>query len=327
MPLFSRIVIVGVGLLGGSIGLAAKKNKLADCVVGIGRDEANLRTARDRGAIDLATTDFERGIRELGVPESLLTPSDSSLSVFTNLEFGEILPELIVIGTPVGSIGDMVWESAIAIDRDYYPREDGGDSSLPLRNVLITDVGSVKETICARFAGLDAEPLPNGCRFIGSHPIAGTERSGAENASADLFENRLAVITPTEPVQYEDIGLLKRFWHGLGSSVAEMSPLEHDRILARTSHLPHLVAVALAAGLLPEDEPYTGTGFRSTTRLAAGPPALWSDIIDFNSAMILDAIREFEGSLTALRKMLEQGDQSGITAILKTAKRNRDRLS
>ena len=107
---------------------------------------------------------------------------------------------------------------------------------------LITDAGSTKQAIVD---ALD-EGLPRGCRFLGSHPLAGSEKAGASYATADLFDGRVAILTPTKNTRAEDFDLLEEFWHGLGSVVVQMSPEEHDRALAMTSHLPHVAAAALA---------------------------------------------------------------------------------
>lgn len=298
MKLFSRIVIVGVGLMGGSVGLAVRKRDLAQCVVGIDPDRWNLSTALDRGAIDLATTDFEEGVRCLGGDVS-----DDSTT------------ELVVVATPVGQVADCV-RRTIDVLRNSATR----------RNVLITDVGSTKQAICSQLDGLERGLLSEGCRFIGSHPIAGSERSGPEYSDENLFEKRLTLVAPSDAIRDHDLGLLVRFWQRLGSSVLCMSPEDHDRVLARTSHLPHLLSALLAEGLRRQDVPFTGSGFRSTTRLAAGGPSMWSDIVSTNPTAILEAIRDFETGLQSLRDSIERQAWPEIAAFLESAKRNRDGL-
>ena len=120
-------------------------------------------------------------------------------------------------------------------------------------------------------AALD-EGLPRGCRFLGSHPLAGSEKAGVTHARADLFDGRVAVITPTRNTRAEDFDLLEEFWEALGSVVVRMSAEEHDRALAVTSHLPHLAAAALATTVPEQYYRLSGTGILDTTRLAGGDP-------------------------------------------------------
>jgi len=280
MPLFSRITIIGVGLIGGSIGLALKKRQLAKNVIGIGRSAERLQTALRLGVVDQTNTDFDEGI---------IAGS-----------------ELIVVATPVSLTPQNVQQVASVA-----------------RNTLITDVGSTKETICTRF---EQTALPNGCRFIGSHPIAGAEKSGVEHADADLFENRLAIITPTASACDRDIDFLTQFWHLLGSRTATMTPAEHDRTLARTSHLPHLLSALLADRLQLQEAQYTGPGYHSMTRLASGLPELWRDIVADNAGAILDAINDYEWALKDLRGKIECGDWDALFQFLEHAKKNRDML-
>jgi prephenate dehydrogenase len=218
-------------------------------------------------------------------------------------------PELVIAATPVSLVPEHVLRVARTVDGE--------------RNVLFTDVGSTKESICTR---LEQSPFPKGCRFIGSHPIAGKEKSGVEHASADLFENRLTVITPTASARDQDVRLLVRFWRSLGSSVATMSPAEHDRTLARTSHLPHLLSALLADQLQEQDANYTGPGYHSVTRLALGSPEVWRDIVESNTQAILETLLDYEHALRNLRETIERGDMDAMTQFLERAKRNRGKL-
>ena len=285
MPLFSRIVIVGVGLIGGSLGLAIKKRQLSEHVLGVDRCEETLQTALRLGVIDRASTDVAE-----------------EMKVKTN----NAMPELVIVATPVSLVPEHVLQVATA-----------------MQNVLLTDVGSTKESICSQ---LEQRQLPNGCRFIGSHPIAGKEKNGVEHADANLFENRLAVVTPTASACDEDVCLLFRFWRLLGSSVASLSPADHDRTLARTSHLPHLLSALLADRLQTQEAKYTGPGYHSVTRLALGSPEIWRDIVFANAAAISEALLDYEQTLRDLREKIEQGDEEAIVQFLEHAKRNREGL-
>src|SRR5262249_10509376 len=153
-------------------------------------------------------------------------------------------------------------------------------------DALLTDAGSTKSAIVAAVE----ERLPNGVRFVGSHPLAGSEKRGPEFADAELFESRLTVLTPTRRTDEAALEQTAAFWQALGSRVKRMAPEEHDRALAMTSHLPHLTAAALA-GILPSAlHELTATGFRDTTRVAAGDPVLWTGIFLQNRAAMFDAI-------------------------------------
>ena len=205
MKRLGNVAIVGVGLIGGSIGLALRQRNLAENVIGIGRRQVSLRIARRVGAITHTTIDLAKGVAQA---------------------------DLVIVCTPVGQIAAYVQEAA-----QHCPE-----------GTLITDAGSTKQQIVAV---LDNQ-LPRGCRFLGGHPIAGSEKTGANYAKAELFDGRVAVLTPTKNTRAEDYDLLEEFWQGLGSVVVQMSPEEHDRALAITSHLPHLAAAALA-NTIPEN--------------------------------------------------------------------------
>ena len=311
MSLFSRIVIIGVGLIGGSIGLAAKKRQLTRSVIGIDSNEEHLETAQRLGVIDWATTDIGEGVNvETGIAAPENARPDAGAYHPSSLPGAE----LVIVATPVSLVVDHIRQAASAVQTD----------GINYRNVLITDAGSTKETICSR---LEQATLPNGCRFIGSHPIAGKEKSGVEHADADLFENRLAIITPTMSARDRDIGLLIRFWRSLGSFTASMSPTEHDRTLARTSHLPHLLSALLADRLQLQDAKYTGPGFHSTTRLASGLPEMWRDIVSNNTEAIVEAIKDYEHALRDLREKIERNDWEAVAQFLEHAKQNRDSLA
>jgi prephenate dehydrogenase len=279
MKRYKTVAIVGVGLIGGSIGLAMRQRGLADAVVGIGRRQASLRTARRVGAVTNTTIDPAKGVAEA---------------------------ELIVVCTPVARIVDDVRACA-----EHCPE-----------GTLITDAGSTKQSIVE---ALDAG-LPRGCRFLGSHPLAGSERSGAAHAKADLFEGRIAILTPTKNTRAEDFDALERFWSLLGSVVVQMPPEEHDRALALTSHLPHAVAACLAS-VVPESLfRLAGTGFLDTTRIAAGDPELWRQIFQLNSRNMLACFQEFEKQLSTLRNAIAHGDGEELQRLLAAAKKNRDAL-
>ena len=228
MAEYDTVAIVGVGLIGGSIGLALRERRLAQKIVGIGRRQTSLDTARGVGAIDHGVTNLANGVAQA---------------------------QLIVVATPVDTIAERVMQVSTAC---------------PAAS-LITDAGSTKEMIVSAVdAGLAARR--SGPRFVGSHPLAGDHRTGAEHARADLFDGRTVVITPTEQTRPAAVTEVSGFWESLGANVVNMTPARHDAALAITSHLPHLVASALAAATPTELLPLTASGWRDTTRVAASDP-------------------------------------------------------
>lgn len=213
---------------------------------------------------------------------------------------------LLVVCTPVDSIARFAAEAL-----------DAGHPDL-----LVTDGGSVKQAICDP---LPDQPGPGGC-FVGSHPLAGSEKQGFEFSSASLFEDRLCVITPPEGLERQWVERLTSFWGGLGARVLEMSAAAHDVALSETSHLPHLVASALAVTLQSANQPFTATGFRDTTRIAAGDPELWSAILLANARAMLDSMDRLDQTLSRFREAIERGDADRLKLLLAEGKTNRQAL-
>lgn len=279
-PKYRNIAIIGVGLIGGSIGLAARKSGLAESVIGIGRRESSLAKAEKVGAVTATTTDIATGVAEA---------------------------DLIVACTPVALIVDHISQAAVACPS----------------GTLITDAGSTKQDIVSRLAEAD---LPSGTRFIGSHPLAGSHQTGPEAATADLFENHHVVLTPTDQTDPQATTEATAFWQALGATVSQMSPTEHDAALAITSHLPHIVAAALAGTTPIENLNLTAGGWRDTTRIAAADVDLWSQILQQNSPHTLKALSNFETVLQSFRAALESADESSLRQLLEQGKKHRDAL-
>jgi prephenate dehydrogenase len=280
MPTWNNVAIIGVGLIGGSIGLALRDRNLAGQIIGIGRREASLKAALAHGCVTQTTTDLATGVRQA---------------------------DLVIVCTPVDSIAHFAQQAA-----QYCPP-----------NCLITDAGSTKEKIVT---AIEAANLKQ--PFLGSHPIAGSEKNGPEAAAANLFNDRITVITPTAKTNPAATTTIKVLWQSLGSRVIEMSPAAHDALLARTSHLPHLVAAALAAATPADDQTLslTGTGWSDTTRIAAGDPALWREIFLANKDATLKALADFETVLKTWREALHSANGPLLTDLLQEGKRRRDAL-
>lgn len=213
---------------------------------------------------------------------------------------------LVVFCTPVDRLADVVGACA--------------DACRP--GTLLTDVGSTKSGIVRRLAGR----LPPGVSFVGSHPLAGSEKAGPEHARHDLFEGKLVVLTPAGDPPAA-VSTVQGFWSALGARVETMSPEQHDEALAITSHLPHLVASVLAGVLPLEWKRLTATGFRDTTRLASGSPELWRAIFQSNQPFLLSALAEFQAHLERFRQALQEGDGERIRLLLEQGKYIRDSLS
>jgi cyclohexadieny/prephenate dehydrogenase len=279
MALHNVLTIVGVGLIGGSIGLAAKRRSLVRMVRGLGRQQASLQRALAVGAIDEAHLD----------PQAALSEAD-----------------LVVYCTPVDQIAGQILR--------FAPWCRPG--------ALLTDAGSTKAAIVAEVEG----SLPDGLHFVGSHPLAGSEKRGPEFADAELFQGRWTVTTPTARTQTQPLAQVESFWTALGSRVKRMAPEAHDRALALTSHLPHLLAAALAGSLPADVHELVATGFRDTTRIAAGDPRLWTAIFTHNRDAVLSALDALEGKLQAFRQALADRDWTTLDQLLAQAKKVRDAL-
>ncbi len=275
---FEQITIVGVGLIGGSVGLAAKARGAAGRVVGVGRDRAKLDDAVRQGAIDAGSTSLMEGVAG---------------------------SDLIVVCTPVDRIAADIRAAA----------PHAGVTA------LFTDAGSAKRNLFA-----DAKSaLRGGQAFVPAHPLAGSEKAGCEYARSDLFVNRVTVLTP-EPGDDNAVERVAGFWHTLGSRTVTMTADDHDEALATTSHLPHAVAAGVASVTPVEWLPLTAGGFRDTTRIAGGDPALWAAIFLANRDAVLTATQRFTTRLDEFRRLLEAGDGAGLGRWLAVAKQVRDAL-
>lgn len=183
-------------------------------------------------------------------------------------------------------------------------------------NAIVTDVGSVKGSICSQ-----AKTISNNAHFhfIGSHPMAGSEKSGMEHASAELLKQATCIITPTEHTDPLTLEKVTQFWSKLEMNPVHMSPENHDSLIAKISHLPHIVASVLAASLsdIPDEQfQYAGGGLKDTTRVAGGSPDLWQSIVSQNSDQILKSIDQFEETLKVLKNSLASQDLESLYRIL-----------
>jgi prephenate dehydrogenase len=156
--------------------------------------------------------------------------------------------------------------------------------------------------------------------------MAGSEQRGFEHADPNLFVRRVTVVTPLEDTPPDDLACLKDFWTSLGSTVVELSPEVHDRAVAQISHVPHVAAAALTATLSNDNRQVAATGFRDTTRIAAGDPAIWCPILLENADEIIRSLDAFGQSLAAFRQALVDRDEHALKNLLRDAKSKRDAL-
>lgn len=274
---------MGVGLLGGSLGLALKRRRLADSVVGYVRREASVQECEGAGAVDFATLDLAEAVAGA---------------------------ELIVFCTPLAQMLPLARELGPALKR----------------GAIITDVGSVKSSVVAQLEDLLTKV---GGHFVGSHPMAGAEKTGVGAARADLFLNAVCVTTPTRKTNRVALRKVEQLWKDVGARLLRLTPDTHDALVSRSSHLPHVVAAGLANLVLEPGRPTAqgalcANGFRDTTRIAAGSPEMWRDIALANRRNLTAALGEFMADLQRFQRLLRRGDEAAVQRFFEQAKRRRD---
>ena len=281
--MIQRLAVVGVGLLGGSVALAARAQGLAREIVGVGRDRTRLEAPLRAGAVDRVTTDLGEGVRD----------ADAIVLAATVLANERLLPA--------------VWRAASPA-------------------ALITDVGSTKAGIMTVADRLTAEQ-PRA--FVGSHPMAGSEKSGYGMARAGLFHGATVIVTPSEDSEPRAVKGVTALWETLGARVSTLEPATHDRVVAAISHLPHVAAWALvdAAGRLePGALAFAARGFKDTTRIAAADAAMWTEILLGNRDAIVASLAAFRRALEDLERLITAGDGAGIETLLARLKTQREAL-
>ncbi|HJS20378.1 MAG TPA: prephenate dehydrogenase/arogenate dehydrogenase family protein [Anaerolineales bacterium] len=262
----SKIAIIGLGLMGGSLAMALKGKCAA--LYGIDSDPATLELVLDQGAVDQSDSD----------PAKLLTQAD-----------------LVILAAPVPDI------------ISYIHRLP----SLIQHPCIIFDLGSTKNDIVLAMSGMPAYFDP-----IGGHPICGKEKLGFENAEAALFHTAPFVITPLERTSSRARSAAEQIISAVGARMIEMDAQEHDRILASTSHLPFLLASALALSTRADYSPLIGSGFRSTSRLAGTPSSIMLGILKSNRENILNAIHSFQLSLSEISAALQAENYIQLEGLL-----------
>ena len=280
---FQKITIVGVGLLGGSLGLAARQRKLARAVAGYVRREASLKDCETAGAVDYATTDLLAAVSGA---------------------------DLVVLCTPLAQMRALAEQLLPAL----------------LRGAIVTDVGSVKAGVVREVAAVVNKA---GAHFVGSHPMAGAEKMGVLAARADLYQNAVCVVTPDNKSKAGAVRKLEAFWQALGARTLRLDAAQHDLLVSRSSHLPHVTAAALVNVVLAANGPQhqtslCATGFRDTTRVASGSPEMWRDIALANRKNLSRSLNDLAAQLKDFQAALRRGDAVAVEKFFVTAKQRRD---
>ena len=275
----TNLAILGPGLLGGSIALAARARGGFRVTMWARRAEA-VAEVEALGVADRVSTDLQSIVADAA---------------------------LVVLCMPVGVMPEVARQIVEAIPA----------------GAIVTDVGSVKAAVCAELGAIFRERG----RFVGSHPMAGSEQTGIGAARADLFAGAVAIVTPEAESDPAAVASVVEFWTALGSRVRQVAPAEHDRIVALVSHLPHLLAAALVNTVAAEDPAafdFCGPGFRDTSRVASGPPAMWAEILGTNQAAVREATEALIEKLREIATLLDR--DRPMTEFLTQAKAQRDRL-
>ncbi len=281
--LFQKVTLVGVGLLGGSLGLALRRRRLAAVVTGCVRRSAGIDECLEAGAVDEATLDLEGAVRDA---------------------------DLVILCTPIGQMAQLATRFGPALKP----------------GALVTDVGSVKASVVQ---GVEPLITAAGGLFLGSHPMAGAEKTGVGAARADLYEGAVCVITPTARSDKGAREKIEAFWKALGSRILVLSPEQHDDLVSRSSHLVQVVAAQLVNYVLGPDRPpeqrlLCAGGFRDATRIASGSPEMWRDIALANRKSLAQALDEMASELRAARRLIEDGNHEALASFFTRAKQRRD---
>ncbi len=277
--LFDKVTIVGVGLMGGSLGLAIKKNKLARKVVGLSHRQTSLNKALKMGAIDEGLVDVAQAIKGA---------------------------DLVILATPV----DWIIKMLPMINPHLK------------RTCIITDVGGTKTEILAAAQNV----LSNPANFIGSHPLAGSEKKGVDFAVEDLLQGAQCIMTPTKNTNQAAKDKVKTLWTKIGCNVKAMTAEEHDEILAFVSHMPHLVAYSMIESIPDQFMAYAPRGLKDTTRIAGSDPELWKDVCLTNSRYVIKSIDSIVKSLSLIRKSIIDRDDKTLVDHFTKSKAKRESL-
>jgi len=272
------------------------------CVVGLGLLG---------GSVSLAVRQRMPGVRVVGYSHRAATRRKAkaleiATQVAEDLAAATADTDLVILATPI-----FTFEEYFANLAETVPP-----------GCIVTDVGSTKV-----LPHLWAEQHLRGtARYVGSHPIAGSEQRGVEFARDDLFDTARCILTTTPATDRAAVRMLKDFWSALGCSMRIMSPAEHDRVYANISHLPHVIAAGLVNASDEEDMKFAGKGFLDSTRISSGPASIWTDVLLANRENIVAGLDRAIAELSRLQAAIKDGQRDRITELLETARRKRAAL-
>ncbi len=288
MSELNKVVIVGLGLIGGSLAAALRKRRACNKIIGVARREQTCHQALQMGIVDEATINIEQVLPALGKGD------------------------VIFIAVPTLSVRKIL--SALKDTPSEVVITDGASVK-----------GSVQQDVLAEFGSYPEN-------FVLGHPIAGSEKSGVEASNEDLYVDHRVIITPVEENNESAITLVSSMWKSVGAEVLEMSVVDHDAVLAATSHLPHAIAFSLVDTLANDSNNenifrYAAGGFRDFTRIASSDATMWRDIMLANRESVLEAIDLFSSNLNRLRDAIDNSDATALAGVFNRAKFARDRFT
>jgi len=276
------------------------------CVIGVGLIGGSLALALKKAGYVEKVTGIGRSLQNLQTAQQLAVIDHYETDYASALADAD----MVFVSVPIGAMGDVFAQ----IKTHLKP------------GAIISDGGSAKQQV------IDAAREALGSKikqFVPGHPIAGTEKSGAEAAFDSLYQDRRVILTPLAENSRTDIDKVRDMWQAAGAAVDEMEARHHDLVLAGTSHLPHILAFALVDCLnkvedVDEIFKYAAGGFRDFTRIASSDPVMWRDICLSNSDAILAMMQNYQQQIDELKQCIEQGDGESILALFKAAKDARD---
>jgi len=290
----NNLCVIGTGLIGGSLCLSLKEAGACQKIIGAGRSEETLQKAKQLNIIDDYDTDISSAVKDADI-------------IFVSVPLGAMQTVFEQIATGLKAAGN--------------------------QKAIITDAGSSKQQVLELAEKIFADVFADGTnRFVAGHPIAGTENSGPAAAFADLYKNRRVILTPARDTDQSAIDLVTELWQTTGAMVETMSAEHHDKVLAATSHLPHLIAFGLVHCLENIDDiedvfRFAAGGFRDVTRIASSDPTMWRDICLNNRQPILDMMKRYKDEMEMLYNALQSGDGEKLMEVFEHAKQTRDKFT
>ena len=283
--MINKLVIIGVGLIGGSLSLALTQAGAVNHVVGCGRNQQNLQKGVDIGVIDSFETSISEAVKTA---------------------------DIVVAAVPMGAMLDVFQQINDGLNKD----------------TIVTDVGSSKRSVVEVARQTLGDRVT---QFVPGHPIAGTEKSGVEAGFSALYQNRRVILTPTEETNTGFVEQIDAMWRHCGAIIEYLDVDHHDKVLAATSHLPHMLAYAMVnylSSLNDHDEifRYAAGGFRDFTRIASSDPIMWRDVCLSNGSALLDLIQGYKEELDMISQAIQNNDADELLKLFGKAKSERDSL-